>query len=163
VTAHSAPGGHLGKRLLVGLNHPVAEMWAAKSTGKMSLTIPPPPTLSIPVSHLTYESTTEKKRVLGSALADRARRGRHCLAGWTRRSSSNAPKCWLPLPRRPWNFGWSGKPQPDADRAAGFEAGETLRQQRGFETYLPCRRDDSPYTFGGPSLDQRADREVAES
>jgi hypothetical protein len=24
VTAHSAPGGHLGKRLLVGLNHPVA-------------------------------------------------------------------------------------------------------------------------------------------
>jgi len=33
-----------------------------KNMSAWILTIPPPPTLSIPVSHLTYESTTEKQK-----------------------------------------------------------------------------------------------------
>jgi dihydrofolate reductase len=66
----------------------------------------------------------------------------------TRRSPSNSPKCWLPLPRRTWDFGWSGKPQPDATRPAGFKAWETLRaQQTTFDAYLPRRADDPSYTF----------------
>jgi dihydrofolate reductase len=40
-----------------------------------------------------------------------------CLTGSTRRSPSNAPKSWSPLPRRTWDFGWSGKPQPRPDQA----------------------------------------------
>jgi dihydrofolate reductase len=56
-----------------------------------------------------------------------------CLTGSTRRSPSNAPKCWSPPPRRTWDFGWSGKPQPGPDQARRSKAEETLRQQTTFE------------------------------
>jgi RibD C-terminal domain len=89
---------------------------------------------------------------------------RPCLTGSTRRSPSNAPKCWLRLPRPTWDFEWSGKPQPDATRPAGFKAGKRCASRRTFDAYLPRRADDPSYTFRRHlSLDQRGDRGVEES
>jgi hypothetical protein len=114
----------------------------------MSLTMPPPPTLSTPVSHLTYESTTEKKRVLGSALADRARRvatvWQAGLGDHPRSTQALVNPAATPLGLRAVRQAAAGRDQ--ARRIQGRGDGAPADE---LDTNLPRRADDPFHTFGG--------------